>query len=147
MVLNFELGIRDLVPFQFSLKSPRLYPVFGASFFHPLSLLWVRSPKRGKFIKSGYEMLKLSIWWTMLQSHYYSSPTSRSSENICSSSGSAQEKGKRGQNRMKLSLPKKNCWNFQKIVFSRKLFCEGKLIIFWDIWEYSSCWNENFKIK
>jgi hypothetical protein len=36
----------------------------------------------------------------------YSSCTSRSSENICSSSGGGQEKGKTGQNRMKLSLKK-----------------------------------------
>ncbi len=34
----------------------------------------------------------------------YSSCTCRSSENICSSSGGAHEKGKRDQNRMKLSL-------------------------------------------
>jgi hypothetical protein len=37
----------------------------------------------------------------------YSSCTCRSSENTCSSSGSAQEKGKMGQNRIKLSLAQK----------------------------------------
>jgi hypothetical protein len=38
----------------------------------------------------------------------YSSCTCSSSENICSSSGGAQEKGKRDQNRMRLSLAQKS---------------------------------------
>jgi len=46
----------------------------------------VRAAKKGSFIKSGYEMLKLGI-----------SCTCKSSENIRSSSGGAEEqKGKRG---------------------------------------------------
>jgi hypothetical protein len=70
------------------LKVTLSLPCLWASFFHPLSLLWVRSPKQGKFIKSGYEML-------------------RSSENICSSQ-QWRRSGKM-KDRMKLSLPKKNC--------------------------------------
>jgi hypothetical protein len=38
----------------------------------------------------------------------YNSCTGRSSENICGSSGGAQEKGNRGQNRMKLQFSIKN---------------------------------------
>jgi hypothetical protein len=50
-------------------------------------------------------MLKLSIKCTRLQGNYSSSWTGRSSENICSRSGGADERG--GQIRMKLSLPPK----------------------------------------
>jgi hypothetical protein len=43
-----------------SLKSPCLHPIFGPP-FTPKTPLWVRSPKYGNFIRSGCEMLKLSI--------------------------------------------------------------------------------------
>jgi hypothetical protein len=46
-------------------------------------------------------MLKLSIRGN------YSSCTCRSSENICSSSGGAEERKDEGQNRMKISLAQK----------------------------------------
>jgi hypothetical protein len=87
---------------QASLKSPCLHPVFGPV-FTPLSPLSVVSAKSVYFIKSQNEMLKLSISCTRFETNY-SSCTRRSSENICSSSVGAQEKGK---NRMKLSLPSK----------------------------------------
>jgi hypothetical protein len=59
-------------------------------------------------IKSGYEILKLSISCTRFEVIIVVLHTCRSSENICSSSDGAQEKEKRDQNRMKLSLaPKK----------------------------------------
>jgi len=59
-----------------------------------------------KGLTAGKELgISFSISCTRLESNY-SSCTGRSSENICSSSGGAHEKEKRGdQNRMKLSLP------------------------------------------
>ncbi len=47
------------------------------------------------FIKSPYEMLQLNIECTRLETNY-SSCTVRSTEDICSSSGGAHEKGKTG---------------------------------------------------
>jgi len=46
-------------------------------------------------MKSGYEMLKLQHLMHKVRGNY-SSPTCRSGENICRSSGGAQEKGKTG---------------------------------------------------
>ncbi len=66
------------------------------------------------FIKSGYEMLKLSIWCTRFES-IYSSCTGRSSENICSSNAVAQEKGNRAWN----SVYHPNLWKNQ---FGSQLF-------------------------
>jgi hypothetical protein len=60
------------------------------------------------FIKPGYEMLKISILCTKVRGNY-SSCTCRSSENICSSSGSAQEKKeRRGQNRIETQFGTKS---------------------------------------
>jgi hypothetical protein len=70
-------------------------------------------------IRSSSEVYKVrkfyEIWvWNAETQHLmhkvrgnFRSPTCRSSENICRSSGGAQEKGKTGQNRMKLSLAQK----------------------------------------
>jgi hypothetical protein len=71
-----------------TLSSPCLWACFQS--VSPLSLV---SAKQGNFIKSQYEMLKLSIYCTRFQTNY-SSCTGRSSENICRSSGGAQEKEK-----------------------------------------------------
>ncbi len=57
------------------------------------------------FIKSQYEMMKLSIWCTRLQNSCCS-PTGRGGENRCKSSGGAQAKGKTGWS----SVYHQNCW-------------------------------------
>jgi len=64
--------------------------------FHTLSPLSVVSAKWWNFIKSQYEMLKLSIQSTRFESNY--STCRGRSESICSNSWGAQEKGKRGWN-------------------------------------------------
>jgi len=80
---------------ELSEKSWVLYsPCLRAS-FHLLSPLSVVSAKPWIFIKSQYEMLKLSIQCTETNHHRC---TGRSSENIGSSSGGAQAKGKTGWN-------------------------------------------------
>jgi hypothetical protein len=56
----------------------------------PLSVV---SVKYGKFIKTQYEMLKLSISCTRFERNY-SSCSGRSSENICSTCGGTREKWK-----------------------------------------------------
>ncbi len=68
------------------------HPGLRAS-FHPLSLLSVVYAKKGHFIKSQYEMLNLSIYYTRSKTNY-SSCTVRRRENIRSSSGGAQEEEK-----------------------------------------------------
>jgi hypothetical protein len=73
-----------------TLSSPCLW-----AYFHPLSPPSVVSPNKGNFIKSQYEMLNLSIQCTRFESNY-NNCTGTISENICSSSGGAQEKGKTG---------------------------------------------------
>jgi len=69
-----------------------LYPIFE---WYP--------QKKWKFIKSQYEMLTRLLGVVVVRC---SSCTGRSSENICSSSGGAQEKGKRGRN----SVYHQNWW-------------------------------------
>ncbi len=64
--------------------------------FHSLTPLLVVSIKEGNFIKSQYELLKLSILCTRFERNY-SSCTGRSSENLCSSSGAAQVKERRDE--------------------------------------------------
>jgi hypothetical protein len=81
-----------------TLSSPSLLACF-----HPLSPLSVCPQSNEILFKSQYEMLKLSIECTRFESNY-NSCTGRSSENICNTSGGAQEKRK---DRMKLSLPPK----------------------------------------
>jgi hypothetical protein len=71
-------------------KSPCLW-----ASFQPKSPLSVVSAKQRHLNKSQYEMLKLSIQCTRFETNY-SSCTHKSSENICSSTGGAQEKGKTG---------------------------------------------------
>ncbi len=79
---------------ELSIKSPCIHPVFGRP-FHLLSSLSVVHAKQRNFIKSQYEMLKLSIQCTETN---YNRCTGRSNENICSSSGGPQPKGKTGWN-------------------------------------------------
>jgi hypothetical protein len=62
-----------------------------------------------KFYKSGYENDETQHLMHKVQDNY-SSCTSRSCENICSSSGRAFEKGNWGQNRMELSLAQEIKW-------------------------------------
>jgi hypothetical protein len=64
-------------------------------------------------------MLILSIWCTRLETTY-SSPTLRSSENICRSSGGAQDKGKIGWKKI-LDRPKKLIATHTKV--SPDMFC------------------------
>jgi len=71
--------------------------------FHPLSTLSVVSANLRRFNKSQYEMLILRVQCTRFETNYNSCIV-RSSENICSSSGGAQEQRR---DRMKLSLPPK----------------------------------------
>jgi hypothetical protein len=53
----------------------------------------------------------------------YNNCTCRSSENIYSSKGCVQEKGKRGQNVMKFNLAKKNCiLEFHPVLTANVLF-------------------------
>ncbi len=72
---------------ELSVKSPCIHPVFGPPFIPSFGGICIAM----KFCKSQYEMLKLSIQCTETN---YSRCTGKSSENICSSSGGAQEKGK-----------------------------------------------------
>ncbi len=67
-----------------------------------------------------YEMLKLSIYCTRFETNY-SSCTSKRSENICSSSGGAQENGKIGWN----SVYHQNWWfsEFHHPLNANVLFC------------------------
>ncbi len=87
-------GVRNFIyPSEFSMKSPCLHPAFGPPFTSIPSLSEV-SKVLNFFIKSGNEMLKLGSWCTSFESNY-SACTCRSSKNICSISGGAQEKRQR----------------------------------------------------
>jgi hypothetical protein len=96
---------------KLSVKSPSLSPPIPSFQWYSqsneiiISLVFQWYPQSNEnFIKSQYEILKLIIECTRFKTNY-SSCIGRSSENICSSIGGAQEKGKRG---MKLSLPPKS---------------------------------------
>ncbi len=82
-------------------KSPSLSPPIPLFEWYPQS--------KEIFIKSQYEMLKLSIQCTRFESNY-SSCTGRSSENICSSIEGAQRKGERGD---ETQFTTKIWWNNQ----------------------------------
>ncbi len=84
----FEESIRVIC--NVTLYSPCLW-----ASFHSLSPPSVVSAKQWNFIKSQYELMKLGIQCTETN---YSRCTVKSSENICSSSGGAQEKVKTGWN-------------------------------------------------
>jgi hypothetical protein len=74
--------------------APSLHPAFGPPFTpYPLFQWYLQS--KDIFIKFQYEMLKLSILYTRFETNYRGCIV-RSSENICSSSGGVQEKGKTG---------------------------------------------------
>ncbi len=75
---------------ELSIKSPSVSPPISSAFTHNPLFQWYLQSK-GNFIKSGYEMLKLSIYCTRFESNYRTNCTGRSSENICISSASAQE--------------------------------------------------------
>ncbi len=61
-------------------------PYLWASFSLKRLFQWYPQSKEEIFIKSGYEILKLSIYCTRFETKH-SSCTDKSSENICSSSG------------------------------------------------------------
>ncbi len=75
---------------ELSVKSPCLWACF-----HPLDPFSVVSAELGNFIQSQYGMLKLSIYCTRFKTNF-NSGTCRRSENICTSGGGAQAKGKTG---------------------------------------------------
>ncbi len=81
---------KDYNILEISVKSSCLSPCLWASFHSPTPLLVV-SVKEGHFIKSQYELWKLSSLYTRFERNH-SSCTGRSSENLCSSSGAAQVK-------------------------------------------------------
>jgi hypothetical protein len=103
---------------ELSVKSPCLW-----ASFHPLSPLSVVSAEQWNFIKSQYEMLKLSLQCTETN---YSRCTGKSSENICSSSGGARKKGKTGWN----SVYHQIWWFFFWVSpsLNANVFCVGFLI-------------------
>jgi hypothetical protein len=80
----------------------------------------VVSTEQRYFNKSQYEMLILSISWTSFET-IYSSCRVMNSENICSSSGGVQEKGKTGWN----SDYHQNWWfsEFHPLLNANLLFC------------------------
>ncbi len=77
---------------ELSVKKPCLHPVFGPP-FTPYPLFQWYPQSKEIFIKSQYEMLKLSIQCTRFETNY-SSSTVTSSANIYSSSEGARGKGK-----------------------------------------------------
>ncbi len=89
-----------------------LYLVF-CKVIRPITLSFTHDPlfsvafaKQWNFIKSQYEMLKLSIFNAQGSRVIMVIGTGKSSENIGSSNGGAQEKGKRGWN----SVYDQNWW-------------------------------------
>jgi hypothetical protein len=117
----------------FSVKSPCLHPIFGSP-FHPLTPFSVKSAKYKEFlIKSGCEMLKLSISCTRWFESNFSSCTGRSSENICSTTSGGLMKKEREvstQDEIQFTTPKKK-WCFfwvylplnAKCTFLQVFFC------------------------
>ncbi len=78
-----------------SRKSPCLHPVFGPPFIpHPL-FEWGRQSKK-LLLNLGMKCWNSTFNHVESFKNNYSSPTCRSSENICTSSGGPHGKGKRG---------------------------------------------------
>ncbi len=93
---------KDYNILEISVKSSWLSPSLWAS-FHSLTPLLVVSVKEGNFIKSQYELLKLSILCTRFERNY-SRCTGRSSENLCSSSGAAQVNERRDETQKSIKI-------------------------------------------
>jgi hypothetical protein len=102
ILLNCQ-GAKTMV--ELSVKSRSLHPVFGPAFtLYPLFQWYSQS-------KENLLNLSMKCWNSAFHAQglkvaNYNSCTGRSSENICSINGGAQEKGKTGWN----SVYHQNCW-------------------------------------